>query len=142
MGDGVTTSVGCGVGIVVGGFEGTEVGSGVGCTVVGRGVGRGVGALEGLGVGGTVVGAEDGERDGSGVNSCMIVNSTSFISTFWPYPPSSGSTVPDPPCFCNLRAIQVRKEGILKRGCDDAQSCRAFRGYGVFRLTILNDNLK
>ena len=114
MGDGVTTSVGCGVGIVVGGFEGTEVGSGVGCTVVGRGVGRGVGALEGKSVGGTVVGAEDGERDGSGVNSCMIVNSTSFISTFWPYPPSSGSTVPDPLAFAIREPFKSEKKASLR----------------------------
>ena len=70
--------------------------------------------MEGSGVGGTVVGAEDGERDGSGVNSCMIVNSTSCISTFWSYPPSSGSTVPDPLASTIREPFKSEKKASLR----------------------------
>ena len=115
MGDGVTTSVGCGVGSIAG-RKGTEVGPEVCSAVEGRSAGCEVGALEGTGVGCTVavIGAGDGERDGSGVNSCMIVNSTSFISTFWPYPPSSGSTVPDPLAFAIREPFKSEKKASLR----------------------------
>ncbi len=63
--DGLTTLVGCGVG-------GEDEGAGVG---------REDGEFEGAGVGCRVVGAEVGERDGCGVNSCIMVNVTGFIST-------------------------------------------------------------
>ncbi len=69
VGDEVTTLVGCGVGGEVGRCEGAEVGPGVGFAVVGTGVGF------------KVVGAGVGKRDGSGVNTCVMVKATAFIST-------------------------------------------------------------
>ena len=44
----------------------------------------------------------------------MIVNSTSFISTFWPYPPSSGSTVPDPLAFAIREPFKSEKKASLR----------------------------
>ena len=130
---------GCGVGSLAGG-KGTEVGPGPGvCSaVVGRSAGCEVGALEGTGVGCTVVGAGDGERDGSGVNSCtcMIVKATAFISTTWRYPPlSTGSTVAEPLASTIREPVKSEKKSsfretlIMRKVAGAGDMVMAFSGW-------------